>query len=40
MITNGECGVFNPLLLECLEDVKDYLKSELESRTLKDVAQE
>lgn len=39
MILNGECGVFNPLLLECLEDVKDYLRSELENRTIKDIAQ-
>ncbi len=29
MILNGECGTFNPLLLECLTDIKDQLKREL-----------
>ena len=29
MITGGECGAFNPLLLECLLDVKEELKTEL-----------
>ena len=29
MIRNNECGVFNPLLLECLEDVADRLPTEL-----------
>ncbi|MDE7158622.1 MAG: diguanylate cyclase [Clostridiales bacterium] len=29
MIVNGECGAFNPLLLECLLDVKEELKTEL-----------
>lgn len=28
MIFNGECGVFNPLLLECLTDIKDKIKEE------------
>ncbi len=28
MIKNGECGAFNPILLECLEDVSDSLKNE------------
>lgn len=28
MIRNGECGAFNPLLLECLEDISDTLKNE------------
>ena len=23
MIFNGECGIFNPLLLECLKDIQD-----------------
>ncbi len=40
MIMNGECGVFNPLLLECLQDVKEYLKEELENKTLKSVAED
>lgn len=26
MILNGECGVFNPLLLECLQDISGTLK--------------
>ena len=31
MILNGECGVFNPLLLECLTDIQERLKEELQS---------
>lgn len=30
MIMNGECGIFNPLLLECLLDIKEELAKELE----------
>lgn len=30
MILDGECGVFNPLLLECLEEIQDKIKEELE----------
>lgn len=26
MILNGECGTFNPLLLECLAECQDKLK--------------
>lgn len=29
MIMNGECGTFNPLLLECLRDIGPALKNEL-----------
>ena len=29
MIANGECGAFNPLLLECLQEVAPKLKEEL-----------
>ncbi len=29
MIRNGECGAFNPLLLKCLDDIKDKLEKEL-----------
>ena len=29
MIQNGECGTFNPLLLECLNEIAPKLKSEL-----------
>ncbi len=28
---NGECGIFNPLLLQCLVDIQDELRSELKS---------
>ncbi len=31
MILNGECGTFNPLLLECLVDVEDRIQIELNS---------
>ena len=30
MILNGECGAFNPLLLQCLTDVQTDLKEELQ----------
>lgn len=33
MILNGECGVFNPLLLECLTDISDTLKEEFYNKT-------
>lgn len=29
MILNGECGVFNPILLECLKDISDQLERQL-----------
>lgn len=29
MIANGECGVFNPLLVECLMDVQDRVRAEI-----------
>ena len=32
MILNGECGVFNPLLLECFGDIADRLETDLEDR--------
>lgn len=31
MILNGECGAFNPLLLECLTDIQNRLKEETKS---------
>ena len=34
MILNGECGMFNPLLLECLVEIQDKVRKEL---GLKDV---
>lgn len=30
MILDGECGVFNPLLLQCFEEIQDKIKEELE----------
>ena len=30
MILNGECGAFNPMLLECFVEIEDDLKRELE----------
>ena len=32
MILHGDCGQFNPLLLECLVDIQDVLKSEIVGR--------
>lgn len=29
MILNGECGMFNPLLLECLVEIQDKVCKEL-----------
>lgn len=29
MILNGECGAFNPLLLECLTDISDNISAEM-----------
>lgn len=34
MILNGECGVFNPLLLRCLQQVGPHLEEELKIRSL------
>lgn len=31
MILNGECGTFNPLLVECLDEIQDKINSELDS---------
>lgn len=33
MILNGECGVFNPLMLECLEECSDEIQKELNNDT-------
>lgn len=35
MILNGECGAFNPLLLECLQDISDVLKKEFNAISLR-----
>ncbi|MDO5337970.1 MAG: response regulator [Eubacteriales bacterium] len=34
MILNGECGQFNPALLECLTDISDTLKTEISVASL------
>ncbi len=36
MILNGECGIFNPLLLECLTDIADSLEAELKGSISKE----
>ena len=33
MIKNGECGAFNPLLLETMCDIQDKIKAELQELT-------
>lgn len=35
MILNGECGAFNPLLLECLTDIADTVQRDLQRETKK-----
>ena len=39
MILNGECGSFNPLLLECLQQVGPRLEEELKLRSLRGVSE-
>lgn len=36
MIVNGECGTFNPTLLECLTEIEDTLQAELKSASESD----
>lgn len=36
MIYNGECGIFNPLLIDCLESIESNLKIELEKNNIDD----
>ena len=36
MITNGECGCFNPILLECLLDIEDRIKCKMKTGTPED----
>ena len=33
MILNGECGTFNPILLECLLDIQDRIKDKVKGST-------
>lgn len=39
MILNGECGAFNPLLLECLEDIAEHIQEELTINSLNGVSE-
>lgn len=34
MILNGECGAFSPLVLECLSELSDEIKKELQNNSL------
>lgn len=36
MILNGECGVFNPMLLKCLLDIQDKIRYEIHVMTAED----
>ena len=36
MIINGECGCFNPILLECLLDIQDRIKRKMKTSTPED----
>ena len=40
MILNGECGAFNPILLDCLVDIQDQLKEVVNSDFVQDFGQE
>ena len=33
MILNGECGTFNPLLMQCLEAIADVIEEEFKNKT-------
>ncbi len=37
MIKNGECGAFNPILLDCLDDISDKLKKEMKVNSISHV---
>lgn len=39
MIVNGECGAFNPILIECLKSCADALKTELNELSLSNAAE-
>lgn len=38
MILGGECGVFNPLLIECLSDISEYIKQSLSIPMMRQMA--
>ena len=39
MILNGECGTFNPVLLECLRQIGPHLETELKNRSIAGVSE-
>lgn len=39
MIVNGECGTFNPLLIECLLEVGDKIRIDLEANSISSLSQ-
>lgn len=39
MILHGECGAFNPLLLECLKDIAGHIEEELTINSLNRVSE-
>ncbi|WP_087065619.1 diguanylate cyclase [Intestinibacillus massiliensis] len=39
MILRGECGAFNPLLMQCLQEAGPHLEEELRLRSLSDVSE-
>ncbi len=39
MIIGGECGAFNPILIECLEDVGDRIRHEIEKKNFYDAGE-
>ena len=36
MIVNGECGVFNPILMECLAEISRYFEKEFGEASVTD----
>ena len=36
MILNGECGNFNPLLLECMLDIQDEIRQKISVASTED----
>lgn len=39
MIVNGECGTFNPLLIECLLEVGDKIRLDIEANSISSLSQ-
>ena len=40
MILNGECGTFNPILLECLMEIEGKIKQEMQQKSSKEYIQD